>query len=52
MRNGAGPHRHLVAVVAFDGVVLGDVSTPCEIFGRARRRDGRRGSILQHGRPW
>jgi transcriptional regulator GlxA family with amidase domain len=29
-----------VAVVAFDGVVLGDLSTPCEIFGRVRGRDG------------
>jgi len=27
-------------VVAFDGVVLGDLSTPCEVFGRARRVDG------------
>jgi transcriptional regulator GlxA family with amidase domain len=26
--------------VAFDGVVLGDLSTPCEIFGRARNADG------------
>src|SRR5215471_8899845 len=33
--------RHLVAVVAFDGVVLGDLSTPCEIFGWARGTDGR-----------
>jgi len=32
--------RHLVAVVAFDGVVLGDLSTPCELFGRVRRTDG------------
>jgi len=31
---------HLVTVVAFDGVVLGDVSTPCEIFALARGRDG------------
>jgi transcriptional regulator GlxA family with amidase domain len=38
---GAGRQRHVVAVVAFDGVVLGDVSTPCEIFGRVRGRDGR-----------
>jgi transcriptional regulator GlxA family with amidase domain len=30
-----------VGVVAFDGVVLGDLSTPCEIFGRVRGRDGR-----------
>src|SRR5262249_16551417 len=29
------------AVVAFDGVVLGDLSTPCEIFGWARGSDGR-----------
>ena len=33
--------RHLVAIVAFDGVVLGDLSTPCEVFGWARGRDGR-----------
>src|SRR5688572_27430094 len=32
---------HLVAVVAFDGVVLGDLSTACEVFGLAKRRDGR-----------
>ena len=38
--NGKGPH--LVAVVAFDGVVLGDLSTACEVFGLARRKDGRR----------
>jgi transcriptional regulator GlxA family with amidase domain len=30
----------LVAVVAFDGVVLGDLATPCEIFGLVRARDG------------
>jgi transcriptional regulator GlxA family with amidase domain len=30
-----------VAVVAFDGVVLGDLATPCEVFGRARASDGR-----------
>src|SRR2546422_7452490 len=36
-----GGTRHLVAVVAFDGVVLGDLATPCEIFGRAHGRDGR-----------
>ena len=41
IRSGAGRHKHLVAIVAFDGVVLGDVSTPCEIFGRVRGRDGR-----------
>jgi transcriptional regulator GlxA family with amidase domain len=38
---GAARPRHLIAVVAFDGVVLGDLSTPCEIFGRVRGRDGR-----------
>jgi transcriptional regulator GlxA family with amidase domain len=32
--------RHLVAVVAFDGVVLGDLSTACEIFGLAAAKDG------------
>jgi hypothetical protein len=31
----------VVAVVAFDGVVLGDLSTACEVFGLAKRRDGR-----------
>jgi transcriptional regulator GlxA family with amidase domain len=41
IQNDAGRQRHLVAVVAFDGVVLGDVSTPCEIFGRVRGPDGR-----------
>lgn len=30
----------MVAVVAFDGVVLGDLAVPCEIFGRVRGRDG------------
>jgi transcriptional regulator GlxA family with amidase domain len=30
-----------VAVVAFDGVVLGDLSTPCELFGRVRGAGGR-----------
>jgi len=28
-------------VVAFDGVVLGDLSTPCEVFGRTRDANGR-----------
>jgi len=32
--------RHLVAVTAFDGVVLGDLSTPCEIFSLVRGTDG------------
>jgi transcriptional regulator GlxA family with amidase domain len=30
-----------VAVVAFDGVVLGDLATPCEVFALARDRAGR-----------
>jgi transcriptional regulator GlxA family with amidase domain len=29
-----------VAVLAYDGVVLGDLATPCEIFGRARLTSG------------
>jgi transcriptional regulator GlxA family with amidase domain len=29
-----------VAVVAFDGVVLGDLATPCEVFGRVRSSEG------------
>jgi transcriptional regulator GlxA family with amidase domain len=33
--------RQVVAVVAFDGVVLGDVAVPCEVFGRVRDADGR-----------
>ena len=36
-----GRRPRVVAVVAFDGVVLGDLSTACEIFGLARTRDGR-----------
>jgi len=28
-------------VVAFDGVVLGDLATPCEVFGRVRGSNGR-----------
>jgi transcriptional regulator GlxA family with amidase domain len=32
--------RHVVAVIAFDGVVLGDLASPCEIFGLVRGRDG------------
>lgn len=37
---GFKPKRRLVAVVAFDNVVLGDLATPCDIFGRVRDRDG------------
>jgi transcriptional regulator GlxA family with amidase domain len=40
-RHAHGRRPHLVAVVAFDGVVLGDLSTPCEVFGLAKRKDGR-----------
>ncbi|HJZ73709.1 MAG TPA: helix-turn-helix domain-containing protein [Vicinamibacterales bacterium] len=32
--------QHLVAIVAFDGVVLGDLAAPCEVFARVRDRDG------------
>jgi transcriptional regulator GlxA family with amidase domain len=32
--------RHQVAVLAFDGVVLGDLSTPCEVLARARTLAG------------
>ena len=31
---------HLVAVLAFDGVVLADLSTPCEVLARARTPGG------------
>jgi transcriptional regulator GlxA family with amidase domain len=34
------PRPHLVAVVAYDGVVLGDLSTACEIFGVATASNG------------
>src|ERR1700675_2969936 len=40
-RQARGRPPHLVAVVAFDGVVLGDLSTACEVFGLAKRKDGR-----------
>ncbi|CUS37007.1 GlxA family transcriptional regulator [Candidatus Nitrospira nitrificans] len=33
--------RHLVVVVAFDGVVLGDLAIPSEVFGRIRDIAGR-----------
>jgi transcriptional regulator GlxA family with amidase domain len=33
---------HVIAVVVFDGVVLGDVAVPCEIFGRACEVEGKR----------
>ena len=31
----------MVAVVAFDGVVLGDLATPCEMFEPVRNPEGR-----------
>jgi transcriptional regulator GlxA family with amidase domain len=34
---------HVVAVVALDGVVPFDLSTPCEVFGRVRLSSGRAG---------
>jgi transcriptional regulator GlxA family with amidase domain len=37
---GISPESRRVAVLAFDGVVLGDLSTPCEIFARVRDRAG------------
>src|SRR5262245_57516600 len=37
--HGRRPHR--VVVVAFDGVVLGDLSTACEVFALAKRKNGR-----------
>ena len=40
-RPARGRRAHLVAVVAFDGVVLGDLSTACEVFALARKKDGR-----------
>ena len=40
---GLAPRRpHLVAVVAFDGVVLADLAAPLEVFGRLRDDEGRR----------
>lgn len=40
-RSARGTRPHLVAIVVFDGVVLGDLSTACEVFGLARKKDGR-----------
>jgi transcriptional regulator GlxA family with amidase domain len=34
---------HQVAVLAFDGVVLADLATPCELFGRVKDARGRAG---------
>lgn len=36
-----GHQKHRVAVLAYDGVVLGDLATPLEIFGRVRDAKGR-----------
>ena len=41
-RPAKGRRPHAIAVVAFDGVVLGDLSTACEVFGLAATKDGRR----------
>jgi len=40
-RGGNNRQARVIAVVAFDGVVLGDLSTACEVFGLARTKDGR-----------
>ena len=40
-RRGVPARRRLVAVVAFDGVVLGDLATPLEVFGLVRNVEGR-----------
>src|ERR1039457_836968 len=38
--NARGPSKHRIAVLVFDGVVLGDLATPLEIFGRVRDAEG------------
>jgi transcriptional regulator GlxA family with amidase domain len=38
--NARGQSKHRVAVLAYDGVVLGDLATPLEIFGRVRDAEG------------
>lgn len=35
-----GRSKHRVAVLAYDGVVLGDLAMPLEIFGRVRNAEG------------
>src|SRR6267143_337293 len=40
-RGGNNRQARVIAVVAFDGVVLGDLSIACEVFGLARTKDGR-----------
>jgi hypothetical protein len=37
----ASGHVHEIVVLALDGVVAFDLSTPVEVFGRARLLDGR-----------
>jgi transcriptional regulator GlxA family with amidase domain len=39
--NSAGKAIHRIAVLAYDGVVLGDLAIPLEIFGRVRDKTGR-----------
>ena len=39
----AGRPKHRIAILAYDGVVLGDLATPVEIFGRACDAKGRFG---------
>lgn len=38
--NQVGRWKPRIAVLAYDGVVLGDLATPLEIFGRVRDREG------------
>ena len=38
--NVPGRKKHRIAVLAYDGVVLGDLATPLEIFGRVRGENG------------
>src|SRR5260370_12658076 len=38
--NSREQEKHRVVVLAYDGVVLGDLATPLEIFGRVRDADG------------
>ena len=40
-RRGVAVTPHVVAVVAFDGVILGDLATPLEVFGLVRDAEGR-----------
>ena len=39
-RRGSSAKRRMIAVVAFDGVVLGDLAAPCEVFGHVRDSRG------------